>query len=488
LFKVRHASPLRPKEFFYPVEKVKSIINEDNLKDELSQEWPENGPGVIQWLSNLIRGIPADGPISGPKKSYRRIFAILVVIKRISYISSFVMHGVSDEDLPLVKMVDENGMIAGFRRKSDNEDAPGLECFASFDERDRDGFETVGQWAMSAPVFERPDGNKVRDYDLASDAILPFVKEEMVSSGGFGVVFRVQIHPEHHNFDAPEGCETFFAIKQLNSCDNDKKAFQDEFAMLSKFSNDAHSHLISLLAAYSHRGRFNLIFPFAKADLSKFWSVEKPAPVFEKAVVWVAEQCAGVTGGLSQIHQYQSRSLHEDSAHPGSSPGGHQGRKLCGRHGDIKPANILWFPDGQESSDPNKIGGTLKLADFGLVEFHSEASCSNRPKSQLAGSPDYRPPECDMTDGKISRSFDIWSLGCVYLEFILWLMDGWYGVRQFNIDRATKSDNTRLQSYDYSYFEFVESGGTGKTAKLKGSVSDVSFLLVLFDETPVDYY
>jgi hypothetical protein len=66
LFKVRHASPLRPKEFFYPVEKVKSIINEDNLKDELSQEWPENGPGVIQWLSNLIRGIPADGPISGP--------------------------------------------------------------------------------------------------------------------------------------------------------------------------------------------------------------------------------------------------------------------------------------------------------------------------------------------------------------------------------------------------------------------------------------
>jgi hypothetical protein len=483
---VRQASPRRQKEFFYPVESVKNIINEHNLKDNLSKTWPTLDPDIIQRLSNEIRGIQTDGPISRQKKSYQRIFAILVVIDRTDRIISFLRHGVSDEDLPLAKVENKDGKITGFRRKSESREAPCLKCFDAFDDRDRDNFENMGQWAMSAPVFQRPEEKNVQYQELSSDATPPFVEEEEVSRGGFAVVFRVQIHSEHHNFHAPEGSKTSFALKQLEPCE--KKVFQDEFAMLSRFSNDAHHHLISLLAAYRHRGRFNLIFPFAKADLFKFWSEENPAPDFAEAVIWVAEQCAGLAGGLSQIHRYQSRSLHEDSAHPASSSGGHQRRMLCGRHGDIKPANVLWFPDGQESSDPNKIGGTLKLADFGLVEFHSEASCSNRPKSQLAGSPDYRPPECDMTDGKISRSFDIWSLGCVYLEFILWLMDGWYGVRQFNIDRATKSDNTRLQSYDYSYFEFVESGGTGKTAKLKGTVSDVSFLLVLFDETPVDYY
>ena len=37
LWAVRQASPRRQKEFFYPVESVKNIINEHNLKDNLSQ-------------------------------------------------------------------------------------------------------------------------------------------------------------------------------------------------------------------------------------------------------------------------------------------------------------------------------------------------------------------------------------------------------------------------------------------------------------------
>src|SRR2546430_6866062 len=38
-------------------------------------------------------------------------------------------------------------------------------------------------------------------------------------------------------------------------------------------------------------------------------------------------------------------------------------------------------------------------------------------------SPTYEPPECKI-HRPVSRAYDIWSLGCLYLEFITWLLKG----------------------------------------------------------------
>ncbi len=43
----------------------------------------------------------------------------------------------------------------------------------------------------------------------------------------------------------------------------------------------------------------------------------------------------------------------------------------------------------------------------------------------------YAPPEYQL-HVRISQAFDIWMLGCVYLEFISWLVLGWRGVVQFH--------------------------------------------------------
>ncbi|RSL50760.1 hypothetical protein CEP53_008699 [Fusarium sp. AF-6] len=79
-----------------------------------------------------------------------------------------------------------------------------------------------------------------------------------------------------------------------------------------------------------------------------------------------------------------------------------------GRHGDIKPENILWFNDGTK-------GGTLKITDFVLTKFHTWDIRSSRC---------YRPPEVELGDGLIRPSYDIWSMGCLYLEFLAWLLGG----------------------------------------------------------------
>lgn len=241
--------------------------------------------------------------------------------------------------------------------------------------------------------------------------------------------------------------------------------------MLSKFSDDANPHLISLLAAYTQRKSFYLIFPWAGADLLQFWLEIKPKPNFEETVPWVATQCAGLASGLLQIHKYESiREPRDSTAANGTLNVPEKSTRiiLYGRHGDIKPANILWFPNPKDGND----GGTLKLTDFGLAEFHTLDSRSNLPKSQVATSPSYRAPEYDMVGGKISRSYDIWTMGCLYLEFIAWLLGGWDLVKLFTFKRATQVITPSLEPNDYSFFELLESG---KTARTKKSVTEVSF-------------
>lgn len=72
--------------------------------------------------------------------------------------------------------------------------------------------------------------------------------------------------------------------------------------------------------------------------------------------------------------------------------------------------------------------GILVIADFGLMAFHRGQSRSLVPGAKLHGTPTYAPPEWQL-NYQVSRSYDIWSLGCVYLEFITWLV-----VRQLLVD------------------------------------------------------
>lgn len=201
--------------------------------------------------------------------------------------------------------------------------------------------------------------------------------------------------------------------------------------MLKKFSGDSHPHLISLLATYAYFDEFYLIFHWAEADLLRYWTQINPKPVVDSATVfWMIEQCEGIADGLSKIHRYESNSLrHADSDQVNArqdsiqSQSNHEtgGRgPLYGRHGDIKPENVLWFPNQEDPSDK----GTLKISDFGVAELNTRNSRSHKPGSLVAISATYRPPECDLPGWEISRSYDIWTLGCLYLEFITWLLGG----------------------------------------------------------------
>jgi serine/threonine protein kinase len=77
-----------------------------------------------------------------------------------------------------------------------------------------------------------------------------------------------------------------------------------------------------------------------------------------------------------------------------------------------------------------------------------------------------RPP----LDLPISRAYDIWSLGCVFLEFIIWLLDGPQGLEKFADDRLMKA---RDGVYDNSFFIVALRSDTGKyVADVRPSVRE----------------
>lgn len=149
----------------------------------------------------------------------------------------------------------------------------------------------------------------------------------------------------------------------------------------------------------------------------------------------------------------------------------HFRKQLYGRHGDIKPENILWFRDPKNKNDK----GVLKISDFGLTEFSTRHTLCYKRNSQVAHSPSYRPPECDLEGAVVGPSYDIWTLGCLYLELITWQLGGAKLLREFRENRMIH-DPLRLQSTD-TFFEIVYCEGINKLgAMVKPAVLDVSML------------
>jgi serine/threonine protein kinase len=99
------------------------------------------------------------------------------------------------------------------------------------------------------------------------------------------------------------------------------------------------------------------------------------------------------------------------------------------RHGDVKPANILVFPEA------GKLLGILKLADLGLAKNHTRATRYREdPSTTKFVTRRYEAPEACLGQ-KWSRKFDVWSFGCILLETVIWLLYGQDELDAF-IDRA----------------------------------------------------
>ncbi|KAK1471155.1 protein kinase [Colletotrichum tamarilloi] len=193
-----------------------------------------------------------------------------------------------------------------------------------------------------------------------------------------------------------------------------------------------------------------MLFPWAKSNLKEYWVRNRPLAMPE-SLQWLAAQCRGLAEGLQKIHRSPSEHATD-----------------FGIHGDIKPENILLF---QNERYPD---GILVISDFGFTRFHGRDTRSNKPA--VGYSPTHRAPEVDMDlHHPISRSYDIWALGCVFLEFITWYLTGPDGVSTEFVKRRVRDDVGAYPIRFDKFFNMRVFADGKKEAEVKASVLKVRY-------------
>ena len=212
-----------------------------------------------------------------------------------------------------------------------------------------------------------------------------------------------------------------FAVKKLNAAAN-KTMFDKEVAMLRELGGK-QVNTVRLLATFCQGGTYSLLFPWAECDLLAYWYRDlghngMSAPL----VLWVTHECHGLVSALNWIHN------------PGTGVSLGPRGQVFGRHGDIKPENILWYKEKGDGPHP-LASGHLVFSDFGLSDLNHKDSRSGIYNKGILCTTTYAPPESILEDNRISRAIDVWSLGCVFLEFVTWLVGGPSAVREFQMKR-----------------------------------------------------
>lgn len=227
--------------------------------------------------------------------------------------------------------------------------------------------------------------------------------------------------------------------------------------MLTDLTGRNNPHLIKLLASYKFRGNYHFIFPYATSNLRDYWASCKP-PAKKEDYLWVLQQMRGLISGLNAIHNFQApQPFPSDvvSSETARRRPWYAGDLLVdepdakfGRHGDLKPENILVLEN-------QGFKETLQISDFGLGRFHRFESRSRVDPNSINGSPTYTPPDLALKV-PVSRAYDIWSMGCVFLEFITWVLEGSRGLQKFANQRGERAVDGVFDDTFFSLLPFNE--------------------------------
>ncbi|KAK0736641.1 kinase-like domain-containing protein [Apiosordaria backusii] len=233
---------------------------------------------------------------------------------------------------------------------------------------------------------------------LAFDA-----EADLLGSGTVGEVFRVTLGLPNAKPRAPP---RVFALKRYFSREG-RDDFANERNTLESLAVPApHAAIVYHLSSWIADTASYMLFPLASGDLHRFLHTEPPPnEITADIAAPLLDRVHGLLDALRFIHDSGVLRLPE---YP-------RPVRRIGFHHDLKPANVLIFQDNAGRTH-------WKLGDFGSgtarfvpAEFHEELY--NRKAS--TGDPVYSAPEFAV-DGRVSSPKDIWSMGAVLLEVLVW--------------------------------------------------------------------
>jgi serine/threonine protein kinase len=325
------------------------------------------------------------------------------------------------------------------------------------------------QWRFLAPVFS----SSPYILELLPNHVLPFVtmSTDGVPEGRFGQLYHVYIHYSHfnsqtikvscvyctriarntHRLQVSSGEHIGVAFKVMGRISSDNSAviqmerdWQRNVTGRQEIQSLHHPNIAQFIAAFTRGNDRYMMYEWANGgDLRQFWRTTKPPLLTAQLVQDVILQLRGLADALMNLHSFRGGSY---------------------RHGDIKPENVLRFMGQKEKESLTDIG-VLKLSGLGLARHHSTATQLRQARTTTRyNTRRYEPPESATTfnQGR-SRRYDIWSMGCIMLEFLVWTLYGHDGLVSFENRLAGGLGESGT-------FYTIDNDSMGKKAKLHPDV------------------
>ncbi|KAK4033138.1 hypothetical protein C8A01DRAFT_50215 [Parachaetomium inaequale] len=202
--------------------------------------------------------------------------------------------------------------------------------------------------------------------------------EDGSDRGSFGEVYKYDIHPNHLVDPKKSAHYKYVAVKEIPPrSDKDRQTiiegWEKEASVLQKMNALQQEHIVRFLTAFRHgdQGREDHYLMFEWADGGNLLNLWKTTahPLTPRLVKAAVKQILGLANALCNAH------------YPKTGP--------TFRHGDLKPANILWFKNNDGSDEM----GTLKIADWGLAKQHNVVTELRANKTSTEyGTRRYEPP------------------------------------------------------------------------------------------------
>jgi serine/threonine protein kinase len=349
-------------------------------------------------LSELIRNIG----------SYRDIFIVTIYIKVSLQTLSAILAKTTGYPLPLEPLAFQGSDQTSFEKDYD---------------KIRNAQDIIGPLSLSIHIF---------DLGRAPAQVIPIqCDNDQIAEGVSGCVYKARIDSDYRYITdlSPDSTtpkpNKFVAIKKMTHRSRQVKSHAEaEISFAKKLAKHCiHEHIMKSYAAfdieqpYVQRSTY-LISECATTHLKDI--LEKMTPSSDpkkkqEGVKWWRCQIFGLANALAWIHAPKAGDV--------------------GCHHDIKPLNILAF------SREEAKGPTLKFSDWGTACFREYNGQPPSPPHHKQGVFPYLPPEY-VSGNATSRPHDIWSLGCVFVELLVWFCEGNAMYKQFMEDVKDSSNNT----------------------------------------------
>lgn len=251
---------------------------------------------------------------------------------------------------------------------------------------------------------------------------VPYDIKKFLGQGSIGTASSVYLWSHRYNFPSarfpsnlPES-EKEFAVKTINRMHWIYAMREQEFVTITRRLNN--KHLVKCYAAFMHKDTYHMIFEKGDKDLETLLDSVANANLNQQQQDRQRHRLYNQLEGLARTVCL---------IHSGTPD-------YTGYFHDLKLQNILVFGG-------NKY--RLKLADWSCAKMNPIEQSSHL--TETFGSHMWSPPEIFPAPGSprgTSRPHDIWSLGCVFLELLLYIDNDWQAVQQFRNNRFADSNGS----------------------------------------------